>query len=252
LAGTDRLLPAPSSRNNLVYPTTQSYKAQPPAGGAHDQQSPIDAAAVLADMASSSYGHSYDTSGLTYSLPQTSLHAHSTQSSRSDREACSPEGESIFAEHEHSLRSQGSAVELQTYTYGGGAESSGSSIQHGPAAISGTGGDGSASANGSHTDHGSSDGRGRSGTSGSSSVGGRSGSHHPYMAIHDSASSQHHHQHHHHHVPLAATAAVSGSTACAPYLDDPSGTTGGHGNTAACNIRMHGDARRAAVGGGRR
>jgi hypothetical protein len=100
VGSSDRLLPAPSNRS-LSYPSSQSYKALPPAGGT--DPSPVDAAAVLADMASSSYGGSFDTSALSYNSSTTSLQTQNTQASRTNPEAYSPDTDSIFTEHEHSL-----------------------------------------------------------------------------------------------------------------------------------------------------
>lgn len=248
LGSAGRVLPAPSSRS-LSYANSQSYKALPPTGG-HDS-SPVDAAIVLADMASASsnYGSSFDASGLSYNSSTTSLQTHNTQGSRTNSETYSPDTDSIFTEHEHSLRSQGSAVDLHAYTYGG-ADSGGSSFRRGsapsgaPAPASGS--HGASSANGISTSKGSTS------SSGGSSTGGvaTSCSHHQTFmigTIHDSSSSAHHH----HHVPLAATAAVPGATAVAGYLPESSGASSSHSNPAISNGRVHGDTRRAAVGGRR-
>lgn len=238
VSSSDRLLPAPSNRT-LSYPNPQSYKALPPAGGT--DPSPVDAAAVLADMASSSYGGSFDGSGLPYNCSTTSLQSHTSQASRTECEAYSPDTDSIFTEHEHSLRSQGSAVELHTYTYGGG-ESGGSSLRRGSASSGGP-----ASASSSHRGNTSSGSKGSTSSSGSSSV---ANVHHGYLSmgsLHDSASNPHQH-----HIPLAATAAVSRSTASPAFLVDPDSTSV-HSTATLCNGKAHGDARRAAVGGhGRR
>ncbi|KAB5554468.1 hypothetical protein GE09DRAFT_1221968 [Coniochaeta sp. 2T2.1] len=252
-SGSDRLLPVPSSRS-MSLASSQSYKALPPAGGA--DPSLVDAAAVLADMPSSSYGGSFDTV-LPYNSSTTTLQTQTTQGSRTNSEAYSPHADSIFTEHEHSLRSQGSAVDLHAYTYGA-AELGGSSLRRGSAAASG----GPAAATGNHVVNSSTgtSGKGSTGTtsgSGNSSSGGvvtGSHNHHSYMAmgpIHDSASNPHHHQHHHVPLAAAAAAAVSGGTATASYLAKSPSATGGHATATICNGRVHGDTRRAAVGGRR-
>lgn len=242
VGSTDRLLPAPGSRS-LSYPSSQSYKALPPAGGA--DPSPVDAAAVLADMASSSYSGSFDTSSLPYNSSTTSLQTHNTHGSRTNSETYSADANSIFTEHEHSLRSQGSAVDLHTYTYGGG-EPGASSLRR-TSAASGGPTSGSSSHGGNNVNSGGSKG---STSSSSSGGGGVATTHHSYMAMssmHDSASNSHHH----HGLPLAATASVSGATGSAAYLAESSGASGGHSSANICNGRAHGDTRRAAVGGRR-
>jgi hypothetical protein len=239
VTSSDRLLPAPSNRS-LACTSSHSYKVLPPTGG--NDPSPADAAAVLAEMASSSYGSSFDTSGLSYSSSATSLQAHNDHSSHS------PDSDSIFTEHEHSLRSQGSVVDLHTYTYGGG-ESAVGSLRRGSAASGGP-------VSGSGSNDGNNNGGSKGGTSGG---GGRSSSsvsvasnHHGYMpvrSVHDSASSSHHH---HHQLPLAthgSTNVVSGGTASTAYLPESSASSGGHNNPGGiCNGSMHGDTRRAALG----
>lgn len=239
LGSSDRLLPAPSSRS-VSYPSSQTYKALPPAGGT--DPSPVDAAAVLADMASSSYGGSFDTSSLPYNSSTTSLQTQATQSSRTKSEAYSPDTDSIFTEHEHSLRSQGSAVDLHAYTYSG-SEPGGRSLRRGSAASGGL-----ASASSSHGGNTSNGGKGSTSSSSSSSSS-VANIHHGYMnlsSIHDSTSNPHHH-----HVQLAATAAVSGGTPSAAYLAESPVSTGGDGSPTTCSGRVHRDARRGPVGGRR-
>lgn len=256
LGSTDRLLPAPSARS-LSYASSQSYKALPPAAGT--DPSPADAAAVLADMASSSYGGSFDASGLPYNSSTTSLQTHTTQGSRTNSEAYSPDTDSIFTEHEHILRSQGSAVDLHTYTYGGG-ESAGSSLRRGsasggPAPATGSPGGSHVNSSGSKgsmssSDSSSSSSNDNNNTSSSTTTSGAVSSHHGYMAmnsLHDAASNSHHH----HDVPLAAPAAVSGATAPVAYLDESSGASRSHSTAALYSGKVHGDTRRAAVAGSR-
>lgn len=240
VGSSDRLLPAPSSRS-MSYPSSQTYKALPPAGGT--DPSPVDAAAVLADMASSSYGGSFDTSGLPYNSSTTSLQTQATQTSRTNSEAYSPDTDSIFTEHEHSLRSQGSAVDLHAYTYSG-SEHGGRSLRRGSAASGGL-----ASASSSHGGNTGSGGKGSTSSSSNSSSSSVANIHHGYMnlsSIHDSTSNPHHH-----HVQLAATAAVSGGTPSAAYLAESPVSTGGDGSATTCSGRAHRDARRGPVGGRR-
>lgn len=237
-ASSDRLLPAPSNRSlaSAVYTGTPSYKALPPAGGI--DPSPIHAASVLADMASSSYGGSFDATGLPYNTSTTSLQAHNDHTSRTTSEAYSPDTDSIFTEHEHSLRSQGSAIDLHTYTYGGG-EPAASSLRRASAASGGP-------ASGSSS-LGPNNSKGSTSSGSGSSV---ANSHHGYMsmtAIHDSASNSHHH-----HVPLAATAVVPGGTASAAYLSESSSSSGSRSTATICNGSVNGGETRRATVGGRR
>jgi hypothetical protein len=255
---SDRLLPAPSSRS-MSYTGSHSYRALPPAGGA--DPSPVHAAAVLADMASGTYANSFDTSGLPYSSSAAvSLQTHAGSdhhSSRTNSESYSPDTESIFTEHEQSLRSQGSAVDLNVYTYSG-TDSGPSSLRRGSAAsgcptlVSSSSGSGSGSGSGGTCNSS----KGASSTASSQSS--MADSHHSqqqqhiYVPANSIQGSTPSHHSHHHQLPLVATtggpSAVSGGTASATsYLADsnassPSGTGCGH---------AHADTRRATVGGRR-
>lgn len=263
----DRLLPAPSSRI-MPYANTaasHSYRTLPSAGVS--DSSPVHAAAALTDMASGAYVNGFDS--LSYgssgvgAVPLQGHEGSDNHSSRTDSEAYSPDAESIFAEHEQGLRSHGSAIDLNAYTYTtGGTDSGPSSIRRGsassgcPTSTRGTCGTGmeGGSRGGGHCGQGTKASSISSSQGGGSCDGGGSSSSHNQQqhvyAIQDS------HHAHHHGLPLVTAtgggSVVSGSTAAAAastaaaYMagsDGPSGRSGSSGMA-----RNHPDSRRATVG----
>jgi hypothetical protein len=178
------------------------------------------------ETASTGYSASFDTVGLPYTSAATSIPNQHQHPNRTSSVTYSAPSEILFSDHEQSLRSNGSAVDLTGYAY---TDSGGSSIRRGS---------GSSSQTSSVTGVGSTLSNGQS-----------------YISADQTEDSTaraqvHHHHHHqqspqhsdHHHQSHIATA-VPGGTAATSYLSE---TPGGSGPGS-----VHAESRRATVGGRR-
>lgn len=241
-AGNERLLPNPAAVSRTVGGLVSNYRTDGLAagynhhkpnhsssvsGGQTSPTSPVDvtaAAAVAAGYAASSYD--YATAG------RPSGH-HGSSSADAYGAASTGGGETIFGDSDRSAATQGSAVDLTGYTYGGASPADSSSLRR---ASSGSGL--TSRSTGESTSS-----TGYAGSDGSST--------HGYHASSTSHGGQHHHHHnassHHasprhgsHHLAqqqqLPGTHAVAGGTAYGEASGSTNSTSsGGVGGTAAAD-----------------
>lgn len=221
---SERLLPNPTSSRVLASSSYQGdgvpYTKGGNTGGAA-QTSPI---SPLADVSAAAYSTSmssgsYENSSLAaYQTTGTSLASHHNRP------------ETIFTEQEHSIGQQGSAVDLQGYTY---SDSSSGSLRRGSAVSGST--STTSSATGSLSN-------------GHAYVPSEN-LHHTHCSSYASSTSPHHHhssQHHHHH-------AVGGGTGSAGYAASEvaaasGGGSGGRGTGGTGAGTRHGDGYYPSVG----
>ncbi|KUI72526.1 hypothetical protein VM1G_08670 [Cytospora mali] len=230
-AGNDRLLPNPASVSRTVGGLAPSYRADGlPGGYSHSKSNHSSVSGSQPSPTSP-----VDVAAAAVAAGYTSPYHHGTSSADTYGAASTAGSETIFGDTDRSAATQGSAVDLTGYTYGGASPADSSSLRRASAG-SGLTSRSTAESTSSSTGYAGSDGAPAHGYHTPSTSHGQHHHRHQEASHHDSPRHGSHHPAQQQ--PLPGPHAVTGSTTygeASGSSNSNNGVTGGVGGTAAAD-----------------